>query len=152
MNYPVGKNSYMVPTAFVSQSGAFVISTFTKIPYVICDYIITVGNQQDLTVVDYIDYFSTETDVKLILCYIEGFKAGDGERLLKIASRMKKDGKTLVIYKAGRTSVGQKAVMGHTASIAGDYIVFEKLISQKKLLFVIVLMSFVIWHGFVLML
>ncbi len=132
MNYPVGKNPYMVPTAFVSQSGAFVISTFTKIPYVICDYIITVGNQQDLTVVDYIDYFSTETDVKLILCYIEGFKAGDGERLLKIASRMKKDGKTLVIYKAGRTSVGQKAVMGHTASIAGDYIVFEKLISQKK--------------------
>lgn len=129
MKPPVGKNPYMVPTAFVSQSGAFVISTLTKIPHIIPDYTITVGNQQDLTVVDYVDYLSKE-DIKVILCYIEGFKSGDGKRLVEITKRMRKDGKILIIYKAGRTSIGQKAVMGHTASIAGDYIVFEKILKD----------------------
>lgn len=129
MKPPVGRNQHMVPTAFVSQSGAFVISTLTKIPYIIPDYTITVGNQQDVTVVDYIDYFSKQ-DIKVILSYIEGFKTNDGRRLVDIAKRMKKDGKILILYKAGRTSIGQKAVMGHTASIAGDYIVFEKLLKD----------------------
>ncbi|MCX7905267.1 MAG: acetate--CoA ligase family protein [Elusimicrobiales bacterium] len=130
MRPPIGKNPNMVPSAFVSQSGAFVISTLTKIPHIVCDYTITVGNQQDVTVVDYIDYFSKK-DVKVILSYIEGFKSLDGRRLIEISKRMKSDGKILVIYKAGRTSVGQKAVMGHTASIAGDYIVFEKLLNES---------------------
>lgn len=125
----VGKNPFMANTAFVSQSGAFVISTLTKIPHVICDYTITVGNQQDVTVVDYIDYFS-KTDVKVILAYIEGFKTYDGKRLVNIARDMKAENKILVLYKAGRTMFGQKAVMGHTASVAGDYLVFEKLLSE----------------------
>lgn len=124
-----GKNPYMVPTAFISQSGAFVISTLTKIPHIKCDYIITTGNQQDVTVVDYLDYFS-RSDIKLVLAYIEGLKERDGERLLNILRKMKENGKLAVIYKAGRTSFGQKAVMGHTASIAGDYVIFEKLIKD----------------------
>ncbi|MCX7641257.1 MAG: acetate--CoA ligase family protein [Elusimicrobiales bacterium] len=130
MKPPIGKNPNMAPSAFVSQSGAFVISTLTKIPHIVCDYTITVGNQHDVTVVDYIDYFSKK-DVKVVLSYIEGFKSLDGKRLIEISKRMKSDGKILVIYKAGRTSIGQKAVMGHTASIAGDYIVFEKLLNES---------------------
>ncbi len=129
MHYPLGSNPYMVKSAFVSQSGAFVISTLTKIPYVIPDYTITVGNQQDITVVDYLDYFS-KTDVKVILSYIEGFKYKDGFRLVEIVKRARNYGKVVVLYKAGRTSLGQKAVMGHTASIAGNYLIFEKLLKE----------------------
>lgn len=129
----VGKNPFMADTAFISQSGAFVISTLTKIPHIICDYTITVGNQQDITVVDYIDYFS-KTDVKVILAYIEGFKTNDGKRLIEIAKNIHRNGKILVLYKAGRTSFGQKAVMGHTASVAGDYLVFEKLLSENSII------------------
>ena len=128
MKYPLGKNPNMAKTAFVSQSGAFVISTLTRIPHIIPDYTITVGNQQDITVVDYLDYF-VDSDIEVILSYIEGFKYEDGIRLIDIIKRAKEKGKTVVLYKAGRTSLGQKAVMGHTASIAGDYLVSEKLLS-----------------------
>jgi len=129
MKYPLGKNPNMAKTAFVSQSGAFVISTLTRIPHIIPDYTITVGNQQDITVVDYLDYF-VDSDIEVILSYIEGFKYEDGIRLIDIIKRAKEKGKTVVLYKAGRTSLGQKAVMGHTASIAGDYLVSEKLLSS----------------------
>jgi len=131
MKYPIGFNEYMSKTAFVSQSGAFVISVLTKIPHIIPDYTITVGNQQDITVVDYIDYFVNKTDTKVILSYIEGFKPYDGIRLINITKKAIKEGRIIVLYKAGRTSLGQKAVMGHTASIAGDYIVFEKLLEKS---------------------
>ncbi|MEF3280026.1 MAG: acetate--CoA ligase family protein [Elusimicrobiota bacterium] len=129
MKYPLGHNPDMVKTAFVSQSGAFVIATLTKIPHIIPDYTITVGNQQDLTVVDYLDYFSRQDDLKVILGYIEGFKNMDGLRLINIIRRAKESGKIVILYKAGRTPVGQKAVMGHTASIAGDYLVSKNLLS-----------------------
>lgn len=130
MKYPLGNNPYMSKTAFVSQSGAFVIATLTKIPHIIPHYTITVGNQQDITVVDYLDYMIT-TDVKVILAYIEGFKYKDGLRLKSIIERAKELGKIVVLYKAGRTSIGQEAVMGHTASIAGDYLVSQKLLSKS---------------------
>lgn len=129
MDYPTGKNPHMVKTAFVSQSGAFVISTLTKIPHIIPDYTITVGNQQDITVVDYLDVLVDE-DVELILTYIEGFKPQDGKRLINIIKKANTSGKKVVIYKAGRTLLGQKAVMGHTASIAGNYTVTQKLLEE----------------------
>lgn len=130
MRYPLGLNPNMSKTAFISQSGAFVIATLTKIPHIIPDYTVTVGNQQDITVVDYLDYIVEKTDIKLILSYIEGFKPKDGLRLINLIKKAKKNGKIVVVYKAGRTSLGQKAVMGHTASIAGDYVVSENLISR----------------------
>lgn len=129
MEYPLGFNKNMVPTAFVSQSGAFVISALSKMPHIKPLYSITVGNQQDITVVDYVEKL-VEEDLEVILVYLEGFKYGDGINLARIITRAKQKGKDIIIYKAGRTSVGQKAVMGHTASIAGDYL-STKLILEK---------------------
>ncbi|NLH39345.1 MAG: hypothetical protein GX445_04695 [Elusimicrobia bacterium] len=129
LKYPIGFNPDMVKTGFISQSGAFTLAVLSKIPHIIPEYTVTVGNQQDITVVDYLDYV-VDSDIKLILTYIEGFKYHDGLRLLNIIKRAKRSGKTFVLYKAGRTSAGQKAVMGHTASIAGDYIISEKLLKE----------------------
>jgi len=130
MEYPTGENKNMVKTAFVSQSGAFVISALSKMPHIKPLYSITVGNQQDITVVDYVERLIDE-DIKLILIYIEGFKYGDGLSLDKIISKAKNKGKDMIIYKAGRTQIGQKAVMGHTASIAGDYIATKNILEKS---------------------
>jgi acyl-CoA synthetase (NDP forming) len=61
---------------------------------------------------------------------MEGFKPGDGLALAKVIDKARGKGKQVILYKAGRTAVGQKAVMGHTASIAGDYLV-TRLIMEK---------------------
>ncbi|OGR80724.1 MAG: hypothetical protein A2X32_09275 [Elusimicrobia bacterium GWC2_64_44] len=123
MEHPLGVNPNMAKTAFVSQSGAFVISTVSKMPWLKPAYSITVGNQQDITVPDYVERLADEADLKVLLVYMEGFKPGDGLALAKVIEKARAKGKVVVLYKAGRTAVGQKAVMGHTASIAGDYLV-----------------------------
>lgn len=130
MEHPLGVNPNMAKTAFVSQSGAFVISTISKMPWLKPAYSVTVGNQQDVTVPDYVERLADEDDLKVLLVYMEGFKPGDGLALAKTIEKARAKGKLVVLYKAGRTAVGQKAVMGHTASIAGDYLV-TRLIMEK---------------------
>ena len=120
---PLGVNPYNAKTAFVSQSGAFVISALSKMPWLKPDYSITVGNQQDVTVPDYVERLAEEDDLKVILVYMEGFKPGDGLALARVMEKARLKGKQVIFYKAGRTAAGCKAVMGHTASIAGDYLV-----------------------------
>ncbi|MEI7529628.1 MAG: acetate--CoA ligase family protein, partial [Elusimicrobiota bacterium] len=123
LEHPLGVNPYNARTAFVSQSGAFVISAISKMPWLKPAYCITVGNQQDVTVPDYVERLADEDGLKVILVYMEGFKPGDGLALARVIARARAKGKQVILYKAGRTAVGQKAVMGHTASIAGDYLV-----------------------------
>ncbi|HBA62121.1 MAG TPA: hypothetical protein DCZ92_15170 [Elusimicrobia bacterium] len=123
LEHPLGVNPFNARTAFVSQSGAFVISTISKMPWLKPAYSITVGNQQDVTVPDYVERLADEDDLKVILVYMEGFKPGDGLALARVIEKARSKGKQVILYKAGRTAVGQKAVMGHTASIAGDYLV-----------------------------
>lgn len=130
MEHPLGVNPNMAKTAFVSQSGAFVISAISKMPWLKPAYSVTVGNQQDVTVPDYVERLADEDDLKVILVYMEGFKPGDGLALAKVIEKARSKGKQVVLYKAGRTAVGQKAVMGHTASIAGDYLV-TRLIMER---------------------
>lgn len=131
LEHPIGVNPNIAPTAFVSQSGAFVIAAESTMPWLKPLYSITVGNQQDITVVDYLDSLADDEEIKVMLVYMEGFKPGDGIALTKILRRAKANGKQVVIYKAGRTAFGQKAVMGHTASIAGDYLVTDMILSQN---------------------
>ncbi|OGR72919.1 MAG: hypothetical protein A2179_04380 [Elusimicrobia bacterium GWC2_63_65] len=130
MEHPLGVNPNMAKTAFVSQSGAFVISTISKMPWLKPAYSITVGNQQDVTVPDYVERLADEDDLKVLLVYMEGFKPGDGLALARVIEKARAKGKQVVLYKAGRTAVGQKAVMGHTASIAGDYLVTRLLMER----------------------
>ena len=128
--HPLGVNPHNARTAFVSQSGAFVISTISKMPWLKPAYSVTVGNQQDVTVPDYVERLAEEDGLKVILVYMEGFKPGDGLALARTIEKARSKGKQVVLYKAGRTATGQKAVMGHTASIAGDYLV-TRLIMEK---------------------
>jgi len=130
MAYPLEGNPNIARTAFVSQSGAFVISVLSKMPWLRPLYSITVGNQQDITVTDYVESLVEENDIEVVLIYIEGFKNEDGIRLAKIIQKGTAKGKKIILYKAGRTVVGQKAVMGHTASLAGDYVTAKKIMEK----------------------
>jgi acyl-CoA synthetase (NDP forming) len=131
MAYPLGENPHTARAAFVSQSGAFVISALSKMPWLKPAYSITVGNQQDITVADYVELLAEKEDLKVILVYIEGFKYADGLLLAKVIEKARRKGKQVIIYKAGRTAVGQKAVMGHTSSIAGDYLVTKTILESS---------------------
>ncbi|MFH1618617.1 MAG: acetate--CoA ligase family protein [bacterium] len=128
LDYPVRTNPLIAGTAFISQSGAFVISALSKMPWLKPLYSVSVGNQQDVTVADYVEQVALDPAVKVILAYMEGFKNSDGLILARTIAKARKEGKQVVVYKAGRTPTGQKAVMGHTASIAGDFVVARSVL------------------------
>ena len=116
--------------AFVSQSGAFMITRLSRIPELDPAYMISMGNQNDLTLGDMIVYLKERDEIEVIAVYAEGFKDQDGLRfILGLKEAVGKD-KDVIVYKAGRTPEGRSATGSHTASIAGDYQVFESCVRQ----------------------
>ncbi len=114
------------PIAFISQSGAFAISRMSKLP-LNPKYAITLGNQMDLTIGDYLTFLADDPDIRVFAVYVEGFRPLDGRRFLHAAAEIVRSGRSLILYRAGRTAAGAQASASHTASIAGDYAVTREL-------------------------
>lgn len=120
----------VAPIALISQSGAFGISRLNKISGLNPKYALSVGNQMDLTVGDYLAYLKDDREISLHAVYVEGFKPGDGLKFLQSARSITERGGTVILYRAGRTAAGAQASASHTASIAGNYPVTRELCRQ----------------------
>jgi acyl-CoA synthetase (NDP forming) len=116
--------------AFISQSGAFIITRTSKLPVFDPAYILSIGNQNDLTAGDLVSHIKDLDDIDVIAIYMEGFNDMDGLALCRAIRGAVEEGKEVVFYKAGRTPEGKSATSGHTASVAGDYMVCESCIRQ----------------------
>ena len=89
--------------------------------------VVSLGNQSDLTIQDFLEYLATDTQTKVIACYIEGIKRG--REFLQLAKRISKE-KPIIIWKAGRTEAGARAVASHTGSMAGSDVVLDAAFKQ----------------------
>lgn len=141
---PGGYNTFFLPEyklpfigkygercAFISQSGAYLVTLVSNITKLINPkYMITYGNQMDLTVTDYLIYMKDDPEIDLFVIYLEGFKPYDGERFLRVAKEIIASGKKIVMYKTGRTAEGAAAVASHTASMAGNYEVLYRILTD----------------------
>lgn len=117
--------------ALVSQSGGFLVTMASKFTAIDPSYMISVGNQMDLTISDLVSHLACQENITVIAVYAEGFKEGDGLQLCRAVRRAVACGKEVVFYKAGRTEAGKSATAGHTAAVAGDYMVCESLLRQS---------------------
>lgn len=118
------------PVAIVSNSGAFAVARMSKLSALNPKYSISVGNQMDLTIGDYLAYLKDDNEIEVYAVYVEGFVPLDGLAFLAAASDITASGRTVILYRAGRTAAGAKASASHTASIAGDYAVTRELAGQ----------------------
>ena len=109
------------PVAVISQSGAFAIARASALPWLSPRYLVTVGNQMDVTVGEYLEHLADDPEVRVFACYVEGFRPLDGARFLRVARRLAGEGRAVILYRAGRTQRGAEAAISHTASLAGDY-------------------------------
>ena len=116
--------------ALISQSGAFMLHRSNQCPELKPGYMISMGNQTDLTLGDMVQYFNTSEKVDVIAVYAEGFNDLDGLEFCKAVRAAVIAGKEVIFYKAGRTLEGKAATSGHTASLAGDYMVCESCVRQ----------------------
>ena len=142
------------PVAVVSQSGAFAVARASRLPSVRPRYTVSVGNQTDLTIGDHVAYLAEDPQVELFAVYVEGFAPMDGRKFLRAAAEITASGRTVLLYRAGRTAAGALASASHTASIAGDAVVTRELadgagiVSAETLAdFEMLLELFTLFHG-----
>jgi acyl-CoA synthetase (NDP forming) len=114
--------------ASISQSGAYLVTQISNLDGIVRPrYAISFGNQMDVTVSDYLVFLEGDREVRVFAVYLEGFQRGDGAGFLDAARRIAAGGRSLLLYKAGRTHEGSAAAASHTAAAVGDYEVFEEL-------------------------
>jgi acyl-CoA synthetase (NDP forming) len=108
------------PVALVTGSGAFAVSKVSKLAGVNPLYVITIGNQMDLTAADYLEHLAKDDRVEVFAVYVEGFQPLDGGRFMEIAAGIVRSGRTVILARGGRTEAGAAAAASHTAAVAGD--------------------------------
>ncbi|WP_407278283.1 CoA-binding protein [Aromatoleum evansii] len=144
VSHPGGYDSWFIPlerlpkpqkkaqrnSVMLSQSGAFMITRISQNPWLDPAYMLALGNQTDLTHGDMLGFFAEREGIDTLGIYIEGFKDGDGLDFARAVRKAVLKGKQVVVYKSGRTEAGAGGVMGHTASIAGDPVLFDAVLRQ----------------------
>lgn len=87
--------------------------------------LVSYGNALDVNEADLIEYFSTDEKTKVIAGFIESVR--NGRKFLEV---LRKNKKSIVLLKGGKTSFGARATSSHTASLAGDYKVYSNVFKQ----------------------
>jgi len=119
------------PVAFLSQSGARMITVISQQSNMAPLFSISTGNQMDLGISDFLEHMvDNEPDVRVFAVYVEGFRDLGGLKAVRAVKRLKAQGRQVIFYKAGRTAAGRTATSGHTASVAGNYPVCSSLMSD----------------------
>jgi acetate---CoA ligase (ADP-forming) len=115
--------------AMVSQSGGVLVDQMVKFAMegVGLSLAVSIGNKACVGEIDVLRYLIDDKRTRVIAFYVEGFGKGEGRRFVEAAAL---SSKPIVMLKAGKSPGGSRAVSSHTASLAGDYQVFSKVMAQ----------------------
>ncbi len=115
--------------ALVSQSGGILVDHMIKLAEegVGLSMALSIGNKALIRELDLLEYFVNDPETYVITFYIEGFGENEGREFVLKAGQCPKP---VIVLKAGKTSMGSRAITSHTASMAGDYEVFSSVLSQ----------------------
>lgn len=117
--------------AFVSQSGNLVydLIEYGKLSGLGLSAFISVGNQADLGLEDFLDPLGEDDETAAVALYIEGLRPGTGRTFLEKARRLTAV-KPVIALVGGRTDAGRRSSASHTASLLGDVGVLRALLRQ----------------------
>ncbi|MHA2185541.1 MAG: CoA-binding protein, partial [Promethearchaeota archaeon] len=123
--------------AIISQSGmlngGYLRNMMHNYPDFGIRYSCSIGNKMDLSEVEFLDYFLNDPSVNVIAMYLESFK--DPRMFIKLCKKEKGlVNKTIILLKGGRTSLGQKASLSHTGSLAESSQLINAIIKQSGII------------------
>jgi acetyltransferase len=123
--------------AIISQSGmlngGYLRNMMHNYPDFGIRYSCSIGNKMDLSEVEFLDYFLDDPSVNVIAMYLESFK--DPRMFIKLCKKAKSlVNKTIILLKGGRTSLGQKASLSHTGSLAESSQLINAIIKQSGII------------------
>lgn len=122
--FPQGPALEKGTVGMVSQSGSLsdhlaLIATRNGVRF---SKAISVGNQADLKVVDFLEYLGEDPDTEIILSYLEG--VNEGRQFHELTQQITKS-KPMLVWKCGGSAAGAKAAASHTGTMAGSRHVWE---------------------------
>lgn len=105
--------------AFISQSGALCTAALSWASEVRFGFsrFVSLGNKMDLDENDLLEALLHDENTKVIAAYLEGITNGD--RFLEVAAAVTRE-KPVIVFKAGTTQAGARAVSSHTGTLAGS--------------------------------
>jgi len=89
-------------------------------------YWMTTGNEVDLSVGETIQMMAEDPEVHTIMAYAESVK--DGAQFTKALDTARSEKKPVIFMKVGRSEVGAAAANSHTASLAGEDIIYDEVL------------------------
>ena len=140
---PEGKFSYdprfskkIGSVAFVSQSGDLT-SQFVHVENYYGVYfskVASIGNSIDLTISDFVSYFSSDDKTEIITIYFEGFPRFDETEGKRLWNVLRKNKKPLLLLRGGISDQGKKAAESHTGTVATNERIWEAIYNQTSAL------------------
>ena len=91
-------------------------------------YVVSTGNEADLDFSDFVRYLLDDADTKVIAGFVEGFK--DARKFIEVAKTAAQIGKPIVLIKIGRSELGAKAALSHTAALTGTDALYDAAMAQ----------------------
>lgn len=118
------------PIAVVAQSGGLGFAFFNDGQHrrLGFSYVVSTGNEDGLSVLDFVDYLVDDPKTGVLLLFVEGLRNGD--QLREIAGKAATARKPIVVAKVGRSQAGQRAAESHTAHLAGRDEIYSALFRQ----------------------
>jgi len=117
------------PVGFLSQSGGLCadLGQTAKGLGIRFSKMVSYGNGCDVAACDLLEYFMADEKTSVVAGYMEGLE--DGPRFLRILEE-NRGKKPVILWKAGLTATGSRAVMSHTGSLGGSSAVWNAAFKQ----------------------
>src|SRR6476646_6964332 len=118
----------------ISQSGGLGFAFFDRARprNLTFRHIVTTGNEAALEVTDVLDYLLDEGGSDVFLLLLEDVKSP--EKFKRVAEKALKAGKPLIVGKIGQSEPGSRAVMSHTAALAGAQSAYRAIFEHYGLI------------------
>ncbi len=118
----------------ISQSGGLSINISNMGIYTYgtnISKLISIGNQIDLNVVDFLRYFLSDPETKVLGLYLENIKSKNtGREFLKLVKELSLNEKPVILWKVGQGASAKEAVFSHTGGMAGSTRIWKALAKQ----------------------
>ena len=121
---PVGKVSV------ISQSGGILGSLLSRAAACGVGYarLVSTGNEADLDVTELMDVMLDDDETDVISIYMEGLR--HPQRFRDAALKAARLGKSIVVYKVGRSEAGVRSAVSHTGALAGADRMYDAMFAQ----------------------
>lgn len=114
----------------IAQSGGIGFALFNrgKAAGIGFSYVISTGNEADLTMADFLDYMVEDPHTGAVMLFCEAVRNGPG--FVAALEKARRFGKPVIAIKVGRSDAGSRAAASHTASLSGSYAAYHAVFER----------------------